>query len=361
MWASRFAILGTAALGSGFLVAGSIVAEADSAAGMTFVVTTTADGAAADPLAGECRTRAGECTLRAAVQAADVRPGSTIVVPPGHYLLTIAPNLLNTEGPVVDPTSGDLDVTADTTIIGAGQAETVIDGGHRDRVLVTTAHVSISGLTVTGGNAAEHEIPLYDTGGGGIANSGKLRLDHVTVTGNAADYGGGIFNIPIADLVMTDSIITGNASGEAGGVRCDNTCTFTRTAITGNRVTNPGRWYRPGGFAGRGGGLDIRGIGQVVLIDSVVTGNSASDGGGGINIAPAYLDTLPYQLTDVFDPALGTLILRGSTIAANTSGVGEQNCKKVFAQIISTGGNLGSDNTCDLTATGDEVRPDAGR
>ncbi len=359
MWISRLAILGTAAV-SGGLFAGPAAAQPDPVAAATFVVTTTADAPAADPVAGECRTRAGECTLRAAIQAADVRPGSTVVVPPGRYVLTIPPNLLNSEGPLVDPTTGDLDVTADTTIVGAGQGETVVDAGHRDRVLVTTAHVSISGLTVTGGNAAEHEIPFYDTGGGGIANSGKLRLDHVTVTGNAADYGGGIFNIPIADLVMTDSIITGNYSGEAGGIRCDNTCAFTRTAITDNHVVNPGRWYRPGGFAGRGGGLDIRGIGQVVLIDSIVTGNSSTDGGGGINIAPAYLDTLPYQLTDVFDPALGTLILRGTTVAANTSGLGEQNCKKVFAQIISTGANLGSDTSCDLTATGDEIRPDAG-
>ncbi|MEV6774012.1 hypothetical protein AB0N05_35800 [Nocardia sp. NPDC051030] len=323
-------------------------------------MTTTADGAAVDPFDGRCRDRTGECTLRAAVQAANVRPGSTIVLPPGHYTLTVPPNILNTMGPLIDPTTGDLDITSDTVITGAGQDETVIDGNHLDRVMLTTAHVSISNLTVTGGNAAQHEIPFYDTGGGGIANSGKLKLDHVTVTGNAADYGGGIFNIPVADLVMTDSIVTGNASGEAGGVRCDNTCTFTRTLIADNRVTNPQRWYRPGGFAGRGGGLDIRGIGQVVLIDSTVIRNSASDGGGGINIAPAYLDTLPYQLTDVFNPSMGTLILRGSTIAANSSGLGEQNCKKVFAQIISTGGNLSNDASCDLTAVGDEIRADAG-
>ncbi|MCM6775745.1 hypothetical protein NDR87_18120 [Nocardia sp. CDC159] len=323
----------------------------------TVTVTTTADGAAVNPFDGRCRTRTGECTLRAAVQVADARPGTTIVLPPGHYRLTIPPNLLNVNGPFIDPTTGDLDITADTTIVGAGQERTIIDGNHLDRVMLTTATVSLSDLTITGGNTTQREIPLYDTGGGGIANSGNLSLERVTVTGNAADYGGGIFNIPVADMRVTDSIITGNAAGEAGGVRCDDTCTFTRTTISDNRVTNPNRWYRPGGFAGRGGGLDIRGLGAVVLIDSVVVRNSATDGGGGINIAPAYLDTLPYQFTDAVNPGMGRLILSGSTIAHNTSGLGEQNCKKVFAEITSTGGNTSNDTSCDLTAAGDRIGP----
>ncbi|AYF74895.1 hypothetical protein D7D52_14635 [Nocardia yunnanensis] len=323
----------------------------------TVVVSTTDDGAAADPFGSDCRTRSGECTLRAAVQFADAHPGTTIMLPAGHYRLTIPPNPVNINGPLVDPTAGDLDVTSDTTILGAGQDQTIVDGNHLDRVFVTAASVSLSGMTVTGGNAAEREIPLYDTSGGGIANTGKLALDHVTVTGNAADYGGGIFNVPVADMVATDSIVTGNAGGEAGGVRCDNTCTFTRTTISDNHVINPGRWYRPGGFAGRGGGLDIRGVGLVVLIDSAVTGNSATDGGGGINIAPAYLDTLPYQLTDAVNPGMGHLILRGTTISGNTSVLGGQNCKKVFGEITSTGGNTSNDASCDLTAAGDRVNP----
>ncbi|WP_433662126.1 CSLREA domain-containing protein [Nocardia sp. CA-128927] len=360
---SSISMIGVVFLGALCGVPGRAVGDTGSAgtAPEVFTVTTTADGAAANPFEGRCRTDSGECTLRAAVQAANVRPGSTIRIPEGRYVLTIPPNFWNTNGPLIDPATGDLDVNADTIIEGAGQDRTILDAGHRDRVVLTTARVSISGLTLTGGNATEHEIPLFETGGGGIANSGKLILDHVTVTGNAADYGGGIFNIPVADMKATDSVITANAAGEAGGVRCDNTCTFTRTEITDNRVVNPRtKWYRFGGFAGRGGGLDIRGVGEVVLIDTLVMGNSADEGGGGINVAPGYLDTLPYQFTDVFNPGMGHLILRGSTIAQNTAGLGEQNCKKVFAVILSTGGNLSNDHSCDLTAAGDEVRPDAG-
>ncbi|MBF6327186.1 CSLREA domain-containing protein [Nocardia transvalensis] len=358
MTARRFVELGSIATILAAFWATPAAADTGSAqAPATIVVTTTADGAAANPFDGQCRTRTGECTLRAAIQVANARPGTTIEVPPGRYTLTIPPTVWNTQGPFIDPTTGDLDVTSDTTIRGAGQDRTVIDASHLDRVMLTTANVTLSGLTITGGNTTQREIPFYDTGGGGIANSGRLSLDHVTVTGNAADYGGGIFNIPVADMKATDSIIAGNAAGEAGGVRCDDTCTFTRTTISDNRVTNPGRWYRPGGFAGRGGGLDIRGLGLVVLIDSQVVRNTATDGGGGINIAPAYLDTLPYQFTDAVNPGMGHLILRGSTIADNTSGLGEQNCKKVFAEITSTGGNSSNDTSCDLTAAGDRVGP----
>lgn len=339
------------------LLTGCVVATPVAAEPQVITVTTTADGAAARPLSGECRTAAGECTLRAAIQAANVRPGSTIVVPAGRYLLTIPPNRLNVNGPLIDPTTGDLDLTADTTVRGAGQEQTIIDANRLDRVLLTTATVTLSGLTVTGGATAQHEIPFYDTGGGGIANSGNLSLDRVTVIGNTAHYGGGIFNVPQADMRMTDSLVTGNTSEEAGGVRCDNTCTFTNSVISDNHVGNPGKWYRPGGFAGRGGGLDIRGVGEVTLIDSAVIGNSAADAGGGINIAPAYLDTV----TTSPEPGMGRLILRGTRIVGNRVGAAIQNCTAVAATITSAGGNSSDDASCQLTARGDETVPAPGR
>lgn len=360
----RMSIVAAAGVLFACTAAGSGSADTGSAGSMapqTISVTTTADGAAARPLGGECLTAAGECTLRAAVQTANTRPGSTIVIPAGHYLLSIPPNPLNINAPFIDPTTGDLDITANTTVRGEGQDVTIIDANHIDRVMLTAANVSISALTITGGATAQREIPFYDTGGGGIGNGGNLTLDHVTVTGNAAHYGGGIFNVPQADMKMTDSIVTRNWSEEAGGVRCDNTCTITNSEITDNVVVNTGKWYRPGGFIGRGGGLDIRGVGEVVLIDSVVSGNRASDGGGGINIAPAYLDTIPDPITNVINPAMGTLILSGTRVDNNWVGPAIQNCKMVFAGIVSTGGNVSDDNTCALTARGDEVLPAQGR
>lgn len=334
-------------------------AHADSATGgdtpVVITVDTTADETAADPGSGLCRTASGTCTLRAAVQVANARPGSTIVVPAGRYVLAIPPDPQKVQGRNADPTTGDLNLTAPTVLRGAGRDRTVLDANGIDRVLSIASPVTVAGLTVTGGVTAQHEIPFYDTGGGGIANSSNLVLDDVVVRGNSAGYGGGIFNVPGSDLHTKNTIITGNTSGEAGGVRCDNTCTFTDSTISDNHVINPGKWYRPGGFAGRGGGVDVRGRGVVTFDRATVSGNTASDGGGGINVAPAYLDTLPRQLTDRIDAPVGTVIVRNSTIKANTSGIASANCATAFARIVSEGGNTSDDASCALTGAGDRV------
>ncbi|MGV9610933.1 right-handed parallel beta-helix repeat-containing protein [Nocardia xishanensis] len=316
----------------------------------------TADEVATDPGGGQCRTASNTCTLRAAVQTANAHPGSTIVVPAGRYILAIPPDPGKVQGRNADPTTGDLNLTAPTVLRGAGRDRTILDANGIDRVFSIASPVTLAGLTVTGGVTAQHEIPFYDTGGGGIANSSNLVLDDVVVRGNSAGYGGGIFNVPGSDLQTKNTTITGNTAGEAGGVRCDNTCTFTDSTISDNRVINPKEWYRPGGFAGRGGGVDVRGRGVVTFDRATITGNTASDAGGGINVAPAYLDTLPHQVTDRVDVPLGTVVLRNSTITANTVGTALANCAKVFAKIVSDGGNTSDDKSCDLTGAGDRIK-----
>ncbi|MCP2288520.1 CSLREA domain-containing protein [Nocardia amikacinitolerans] len=355
--AARAAAVTAFIIGSAAGFPGAAYADNPPGSPTVLTVDTTADGAAADPQSGLCRTAAGNCTLRAAIQTANARPGSTIVVPEGRYILTIPPDPQKVQGRNPDPTTGDLNITAPTTLRGAGRDRTVLDSNGIDRVLSISAPATLTGSTVTGGVTAQHEIPYYDTGGGGISNSSNLVLDDVAVRGNSAGYGGGIFNVPGSDLQTRNTIITGNTSGEAGGVRCDNTCTFTDSTISDNRVVNPEVWYRPGGFAGRGGGVDVRGRGVVTFDRSTVTGNSASDAGGGINVAPAYLDTLPRLLTDVIDVPVGTVVLRNSTIRGNTSGTVRDNCAKVFARIVSEGGNTSDDTSCDLTGPGDKVVP----
>ncbi|MFC9473012.1 hypothetical protein ACFTS5_12570 [Nocardia sp. NPDC056952] len=328
-----------------------------SAPGQQVTVTSTLDLAAADPLSGECRTASGECTLRAAVQAANVRPGSTIVVPEGVYRLTIAPNGWLTNGPLIDPQTGDLAIIAPTAIHGAGRDKTTISGTGLDRLFLTTADAEITDLTLTGGVSAQHEIPFYNTGGGAIANTANLTLSRVRIAGNRAGYGGGVFNIPTADMRMTDSIVEDNIAGSAGGIRCDNTCTITDTVVRNNRAQNPGEWWRPGGFAGHGGGIDVKGIGAVTLIRTTIVDNFASDNGGGLNSAAGYLDTLPDQVSDSLGVSVTSIHLNGSTIARNTIGAGRNNCNTEFATIVSDGANTSDDNSCGLTRSDDHVGP----
>jgi hypothetical protein len=312
----------------------------------------------ADPSDGLCRTATGTCTLRAAVMAANARPGSTIELPAGHYRLTIPPNpdLLN--GRTADPTTGDLNILEPTTIEGAGARGTVIDAGGIDRVFRMGADTWLSDLTITGGDAKQREVPITDPGGGGIANGKNMTLRRVTVTGNRAGYGGGIFNIPDSHLTLIDSTVSRNTAGEAGGIRFDDTGTVVNSTIADNRVTDD--WDRPGSLAGYGGGIDIRGTGRVDIRNSTITGNTATDGGGGINIAPAYLDSLPRPVTDIVNLPLGRLTLQNTVIAGNISGGTTSDCKNVFATIDSLGNNLDSGNSCHLTAEGDLPRRSPG-
>lgn len=316
-----------------------------------FTVDTTSDAVDADGSDGRCLTASGTCSLRAAVMAANARPGSTITLPPGHYRLTIPPDPRLVIGDHPDPTTGDLNVAARTTIKGAGTRTTVIDANHLDRAFRMQADSRLSDLTITGGVTAQRELPITDTGGGAIANGHHMTLRRVAVTGNSAGYGGGIFNVPDSHLDLVDSTVSGNVAGEAAGIRFDSTGTVTNSTIADNRVTNPGD--RPGSLAGYGGGIDIRGRGPVEILNSTITGNRSSDGGGGINIAPAYLDSLPSPIPDVIDLPLGRMTLRNSVIAGNTVDGAPADCKRAFATITSQGNNIDGDGSCRLTAAGD--------
>ncbi|MFE1442188.1 choice-of-anchor Q domain-containing protein [Streptomyces sp. NPDC058739] len=341
-------------------VAGTVAAAPTPAQAVegpvTFTVDSTLDAVDSDASDGVCRSAAGTCTLRAAVMAANARPGSTVELPAGHYRLSIPPNprYLNTR--TADPTTGDLNVTAPTTFRGAGARETVVDAERLDRVFRMGADTSLSDLTVTGGEARQREVRVTDPGGGGIANSGNMTLRRVAVTGNTAGYGGGIFNIPDSHLTLIESTVSDNVAGEAGGIRFDDTGTVLNSTIANNRVTDD--WDRPGSLSGYGGGIDIRGTGLVEIRNSTITGNSSTDGGGGVNIAPAYLDSLPSGVTDAIDAPLGHLALQNTIIAGNTVGPAFGDCKKAFAAIESRGGNLDSAGTCGLTAEGDLPRQD---
>lgn len=350
--AARAALAATALAAMTQLTSPTASAAMPAAAGPAeFTVDTTADVVDADPSDGRCLAASGACSLRAAVMAANSRPGSTITVPPGRYRLAIPPDPRLIIGSHPDPTTGDLNVEAPTTIKGSGARTTIIDANLLDRVFRLRADTHMSDVTITGGLARQRELPFTDTGGGGIANGRHLTLLRVSVTANSAGYGGGIFNVPDSHLDLVDSTVSDNAAGEAGGIRFDDSGTVTNSTIADNRVTDPGD--RPGSLGGYGGGIDIRGTGTVQILNSTITRNSSSHGGGGINIAPAYLDSLPAPIPDIVDLPLGRMTLRNSIVAGNTSDGAAADCRKAFATITSLGHNIDGAGSCRLNAAGD--------
>ncbi len=183
--------------------------------------------------------------------------------------------------------------------------------------------VTISGLTLTGG---------YDTNGGGaILTQEQLTVSDCVITGNTAQWGGGLYNaeygtltvlrsqisgnhaiepIPGAlgsggglynwggDVSVLDSTITGNDSvTDAGGVRNANggSLSILRSTISENTASDAGGGLRnddgdveissstiSGNHADRGGGLFIAtpNFQQTTISNSTISGNTAPTGGG---------------------------------------------------------------------------------
>ena len=213
----------------------AVLACASVAHAASFTVDDTTDA----PLAGAASTTCvsndslGGCTLRAAVQAADNATGaSTITLPSGTYTLAIP-----SAGPG-DPSTGDLDVTGDAslTIEGAGAYSTTIDAGNIDRAFAVDTpgdSLSISGVTITGGNAgtttgSSNTESTQKGYGGAIYNDGTLSITDSALDGNAAlDDGGAIYSdsgavaTSISDSTIShdeSTSVNGEANGDGGGV-----------------------------------------------------------------------------------------------------------------------------------------------
>ena len=128
----------------------------------------TIDAVDVNPGDGFCDDGTGFCSLRAAIMEANALPGpDTLEIPEGTFVLGIT-------GTGEDAAAtGDLDITDDLTIIGAGMDLTIIDGGGNDRVfhIVGAITVDIDGMKIQNGVAV-------GAAGGGVLNEGSLTLSN---------------------------------------------------------------------------------------------------------------------------------------------------------------------------------------
>src|ERR671915_526878 len=200
-------------------------------------VNDTNDRVDADLGDGLCRTSQNTCTLRAAVQQANMLNGAdTIDLPGGVYNTRLG------GGAVVDPPDppgggvgfvwdpglfqdyeGDYDIGGPLTINGAGDASTIVDGGAPafgsnpeqtalDRIFEihpNAGNVTISGVTIREGWAE-------DAGGG-------LEVVRTNLIGNRTEgKGGGIFSTMSSTAVIGSaaekSTFTGNHADEGAAI-----------------------------------------------------------------------------------------------------------------------------------------------
>ena len=242
-----------------------------------FTVNTEKDTIDVKPGDGVCADADGNCSLRAAVMEANALKAPVVInVPEGVYELT------NTSSS--EEQDGDLDISADVIIKGAGPGATIIDGGGKNRIFdIADFKVSIEGLTIRNGGNVRH--------GGGIYNAGTLKLSRVEIVGNTAtgsvwtDTGGGIHNAKV--LSVKESYIHSNTTDNGGGIYSEGGSVLL---IEDSRIKDNKAY-------GWGGGLLLNGA-DVVIQRSTIENNQAGHGGGILEDG-------------------GSLLVKNSTIANN--------------------------------------------
>lgn len=201
-----------------------------------FTVNDTSDQVDATPGNGICATAGGTCTLRAAIMETNALGGAdTITLPAGVFNLTHA-------GAGEDAAAtGDLDVTGQLSITGAGPTQTIIDGLASDRVfhLPTGQPLTLTGLTIRNGS-----VPGLPGGGVFQAGPGGLNLSNVNFENNYSSTGGAVF------------------------------------IMNGSFVANGGE-FRNNACAAVGGAVYISGTGNVDIANLVFQSNKANGGPGG--------------------------------------------------------------------------------
>jgi hypothetical protein len=200
-----------------------------------------------------------------------------------------------------------------------------------------TGALTVRNVTITGGRT------LLD--GGGVFSEGSLVVENASIVRNrAGDGGGGISGF---EMTITNSVVADNrgGTGGGGGISAED---LTMSASTVAR--NSGEV---------GGGIATA---NAALVNSTVTGNTATMLGGGVFLGEGDLEIV---YTDVVSNTGATganinLFAGDSSFESFASVVaeptGDVNC--VVSNVTSHGYNFSDDTTCDFTTSTD--RQDAG-
>lgn len=171
-------------------------------------------------------------------------------------------------GAGADSTIVDGDVNGD----GAGDGSVFTIGSDTNRNL----GVTLSSMTIQHGSGTYSE-PDGGYIGGGILNFGTLNMDHVRVSSNIADYGGGVYNHFGTITLNEGSAISRNtATTYGGGIYTEKgIVNMNQGSIIGGTTSKDANTAIDGGgfFGCHGGVISMYG-------DSSVINNKASKGGG---------------------------------------------------------------------------------
>ena len=202
-------------------------------------------------------------TIQAAVDDENVSPGATLKIT----------DAVHTEAGII--------VNKDVTIQGQGADNTIVQAHETadssdERVFYITSGTesTMRGLTIRHGNPTSEP-----ESGGGIRNDGTLTLEDVIVRDNSASTGGGIHNEGTLTLINS-SVYDNQARGGAihylecstgGGIKVlTGEVKLVNSTVSNNTAIK------------KGGGIHVACQGSLVLINTTISGNSANGNGGGI-------------------------------------------------------------------------------
>ena len=199
----------------------------------------------------------------------------------------------------VSLTGGELSIAGPLDVIGPGASAITVRGNGTSRIFHAApvpagAPVTISGLTVAGGNAGTGST----SDGGGVKNSGAaLTVSESVITGNTS-VAGAVSNFDVGgSLTILSSTITANtataAPGYGGGVGAAQGVTIRNSTIVGNTGNYGGGVMTlggsativgttiagntsPGGNPAATGGLLVSGPGPFVVRDSLLANNTGN-------------------------------------------------------------------------------------
>jgi len=149
-------------------------------------------------------------------------------------------------------------------------ADTVIDGGARDRVvtILENSQIVMEGFTVTNGRVT-CPTPLYYGGGGGFAVVGpntEVTLQRLIVSHNTVEVcGGGGLEVTEATAVLINALVTGNTASDTAGIDIwfNSRVMLINSTVADNRPDGVGRYdnYEAEGY----------------VLNSIVWGNTGRD------------------------------------------------------------------------------------
>lgn len=130
---------------------------------------------------------------------------------------------------------------------------------------------SLGSMTISNSTLSNNSAQGDGGGGGAILNDGYLSVNDSSISDNKSiGPGGAIFNYEHGTLWLTDSIISGNIGGQAGGLQNNGFASLSRVSIVANS-------------APLGGSIVNTQFGTATIIDSrIINNNSTESIGGGI-------------------------------------------------------------------------------